>query len=101
MSPRSWRERIEDILSCAQNIRDFTAGMSFEAFLDDPKTIRAVAYEFTTLGEAARAISLEIQKQFPDIPWGKMQRIRNVSCMSISVWVRKSSGKLVRRISRL
>jgi uncharacterized protein with HEPN domain len=52
--------------------------MLFEAFLDDPKTIRAVAYEFTTLGEAARAIPLEIQKRFPDIPWGKMQGIRNV-----------------------
>ena len=78
MSPRAWQERIEDILSCARNIRDFTAGMSFDAFLDDPKTIRAVAYEFTTIGEAARAIPLEIQKQFTDVPWGKMQGIRNV-----------------------
>ncbi len=51
--------------------------MSFDAFLDDPKTIRAVAYEFT-IGEAARAIPLEIQKQFTDVPWGKMQGIRNV-----------------------
>ena len=78
MSPRAWRERIEDILSCARNIRDYTEGMSFDAFLDDPKTIRAVAYEFTTIGEAVRAIPLEIQKQFTDIPWGKMQGIRNV-----------------------
>lgn len=54
MSPRAWKERIEDILSCARNIRDYTEGMSFDAFLDDPKTIRAVAYEFTTIGEAAR-----------------------------------------------
>ena len=52
--------------------------MSFDAFLDDPKTIRAVAYEFTTIGEAAPAIPLEIQKQFTDVPWGKMQGIRNV-----------------------
>lgn len=78
MSPRAWKERIEDILSCARNIRDYTEGMSFDAFLDDPKTIRAVAYEFTTIREAARAIPLEIQNQFADIPWGKMQGIRNV-----------------------
>lgn len=70
MSPRAWQERIEDIL-CARNIRDFTEGMSFDGFLDDPKTIHAVAYEFTTIGEAARAIPLEIQKQFTDVPWGK------------------------------
>jgi uncharacterized protein with HEPN domain len=52
--------------------------MSFDAFLDDSKTIRAVAFEFTTMGEAARAIPLEIQKKFPKVPWGKMQVIRNV-----------------------
>ncbi len=78
MSPRSWQDRVEDILSCAQNIRDYTEGMSFDAFLDDPKTVRAVAFEFTTIGEAARAIPPEIQKKFPDVPWGKMQGIRNV-----------------------
>jgi uncharacterized protein with HEPN domain len=52
--------------------------MSFDAFLDDAKTIRAVAFEFTTIGEAAHAIPLEIQKQYADVPWGKMQGIRNV-----------------------
>lgn len=78
MSPRAWQERVEDILNCARNVQDFTKGMSFESFLDDPRTIRAVAYEFTTIGEAARAIPEEIQKQFPDVPWGRMQGICNV-----------------------
>ena len=78
MSPRAWQERLEDILSCARNIRDFTEGMTLETFLDDPRTIRAVAYEFTTMGEATRAVPPEIQKQYPDVPWGKMQGIRNV-----------------------
>lgn len=27
MSPRTWQERIRDILTCAQNIQDFSAGM--------------------------------------------------------------------------
>jgi len=52
--------------------------MSFDTFLNDPRTIRAVAFEFTTMGEAARAIPEEIQQQYPEIPWGKMQGIRNV-----------------------
>ena len=78
MSPRTWQERIEDILICARNIESFTAGMSFDAFLDDPRTIRAVAYEFITLGEAARAIPEDVQKKYPEVPWGKMQGIRNV-----------------------
>jgi len=52
--------------------------MSFDSFLDDPRTIRAVAFEFTTMGEAARAIPEEIQEKYPEVPWGKMQGIRNV-----------------------
>jgi uncharacterized protein with HEPN domain len=30
------------------------------------------------MGEAARAIPEEIQKQYTEIPWGEMQGIRNV-----------------------
>ncbi len=78
MSPRTWLERLKDILTCAQNIQDFSAGMPFEAFLDDPRTIRAVAFEFTTIGEAARLVPKEIQVKYPNVPWGKMQGIRNV-----------------------
>ena len=46
--------------------------------LYDARTIRAVAFEFTTIGEAARVIPVEIQERFSDIPWSKMQGIRNV-----------------------
>ena len=78
MSPRSWLDRIEDILSCAKNIQVFSVGMTLDEFMDDPRTIRAVAFEFTTIGEAARVVSLEIQERYPEIPWGKMHGIRNV-----------------------
>ena len=78
MSPRTWPERLEDILTCARNIRSFATGLSLDNFLDDPRTVRAVAYEFTTMGEAARAIPQEIQDGHPEVPWGKMVGIRNV-----------------------
>jgi len=63
---------------CARNVQDFTAGMDFVSFLDDPRTIRAVAFEFTTIGEAARAISDEVRERYPEVPWEKMLGIRNV-----------------------
>jgi uncharacterized protein with HEPN domain len=78
VSPRSWQDRVDDILSCARNIREYTQGLSFESFLDDPRTIRAVAFEFTTIGEAASAMPEEVQKRHPQVPWGKMKGIRNV-----------------------
>ena len=77
MSPRPWLARIEDILGCAENIREFTAGMTFSNFLEHPRTIRAVAFEFIPIGEAARVIPQEIQERYSNIPWGKMQGIRN------------------------
>jgi uncharacterized protein with HEPN domain len=37
--------------------------MGMDDFLEDPRTVRAVAFEFTTMGEAARAIPGEIQER--------------------------------------
>jgi uncharacterized protein with HEPN domain len=68
VSPRNWLDRIGDILGSAKNIRDFSSGMTQNTFLEDARTIRAVAFEFTTIGEAARAIPEEIQVRYPNIP---------------------------------
>jgi uncharacterized protein with HEPN domain len=78
VSPRNWQERIRDILVCANNIALFTEMLDFNSFVEDPKTIRAVAFELTTIGEAAKAIPIEIQEKYKEIPWGKIQGIRNV-----------------------
>ncbi len=78
MSPRTWLERIQDILACAHNIQEFTANMNLDAFLKDPRTVRAVAFELTTMGEAARAIPVDVQERYSHLPWDKMQAIRNV-----------------------
>lgn len=78
MSPRNWEKRIKDILQCARNIQAFTAEMTQNSFINDQKSIRAVAFEFVTMGEAARAIPVEVREAAPTIPWEKMQGIRNV-----------------------
>lgn len=78
MSPGSWRNRIQAIRLCMDTIRKFTAGMTFEQFAEDPKTIRAVAFELSTMDEAERAMPLEIQQLYPQIPWDKRQSTRNV-----------------------
>lgn len=78
MSPRSWLVRINDILSSALVIKNFVGNMTIEEFLNDSRTVRAVAFEFTTMGEAARMIPEEVQRKYPNIPWGRMQGLRNV-----------------------
>ena len=78
MSPRSWNTRINDMLLCCNNILLFSKNLNFEAFLNDPKTVRAVAFELTTLGEAVRSIPIEIKEKYTEIPWSKIQGIRNI-----------------------
>lgn len=78
MSHRTWLDRIQDILTSAKNIQSFSEGMTLDVFLADQRTVRAVAFEFTTLGEAARVIPEDVQECYPNIPWRKMQNIRNV-----------------------
>ena len=78
MSHRTPQDRVRDILACARNIQVFTAGMSLESFLDDPKTIRAVAFELMTIGEAVRALPQVVKDLSLEIPWEKMMGIRNV-----------------------
>jgi len=78
VSPRNWQDRVRDILVCTSNIELFTAQIDFDTFVNDPKTIRAVAFELTTIGEAAKAIPIEIQEKYKEIPWRKIQGIRNI-----------------------
>jgi uncharacterized protein with HEPN domain len=78
MSPREWIQRIEDILVCAQNILAFTRGLTLETFEENIMAVRAVAFEFVTMGEAARTIPENVKEEYPQIPWDKMQVIRNV-----------------------
>jgi uncharacterized protein with HEPN domain len=51
MSPRAWHERVEDILGCIQNIQMFAKDMRKDDFTKDLKTIRAVAFELSAMGE--------------------------------------------------
>lgn len=60
------------------NILDFTSDMDLDSFLNDAKTIRAVAFELITMGEAVRAIPVEFKQDHPTIPWANIQGIRNI-----------------------
>jgi uncharacterized protein with HEPN domain len=78
VSPRDLKTRLQDIVSCSVNIQSFIEGMTLDSFMNDPKTIRAVAFELSTIGEAVRTIPNEVQLRYPEVPWGKMLGIRNV-----------------------
>jgi uncharacterized protein with HEPN domain len=77
MFPRAWTERIRDILDAIAEIETFTQGMTFDAFRNDPKTIRAVELDFIIIGEAASGIPETMQAAHPELPWYLMRALRN------------------------
>jgi len=73
-----WRLRIQHILGAIEQIGAFTQGMSFEEFARDAKTVYAVTYAFSIIGEAARNMQAAIVTAHPELPWSQMVRMRNV-----------------------
>ncbi len=78
MPRREWQLRVEDILDAIGRIERYTAGMTFETFVADDKTVDAVARNFAIIGEAVRYIPATVQRRYPRIPWAKMRAMRKV-----------------------
>jgi uncharacterized protein with HEPN domain len=77
VSPRGWKERVEDILDAIAEIQAFTQGMDFDAFRTDAKTVKAVELDFIVIGEAANQIPDEVEDKYPQVPWSLMRAMRN------------------------
>ncbi|WP_416670065.1 HepT-like ribonuclease domain-containing protein [Egbenema bharatensis] len=54
MTDRDIRNSLQDILTTIEMAEQFVAGMTFEQFQDDPKTIFAVTRALEVIGEATK-----------------------------------------------
>ena len=69
---------LRDILESALSIEDFTLGMSFEQFREDPKTVAAVERKFLFIGEAAVRLGREAPVIVADVPWRQIRDLGNL-----------------------
>jgi uncharacterized protein with HEPN domain len=69
---------LEDILQAARAIRRFTQGVSAEEFKANEEKYEAVNRKFEIIGEAARRLSPEVRRRFPQIPWKLITAMRNI-----------------------
>ena len=76
-SSRRWRLRIRHMLDAIAENLQYTAGMTFEQFGGDPKTLKAVAWNLTMIGEAARRIPADLEAAHPEVPWATIRGMRN------------------------
>ncbi len=77
MPPREWLFRINDILAAVSAVQTYTAGMTYEDFIADRKTVDAVVRNLIIIGEASVHISDEICSEYAEIPWQDMRAMRN------------------------
>ena len=59
-------------------IEEYTAGLRFEEFAADRKTVDAVVRNIEIIGEAAGSIPEDVQSRYPAVPWRQMRGMRNV-----------------------
>ena len=68
---------LRDIADAVGLIEEFTAGMDFDAFREDPKTIAAVERKLLGISEAAIRLGKEADLVCPGPPWGEIRGIGN------------------------
>jgi uncharacterized protein with HEPN domain len=61
-----------DMLLAAQNVVEFTTGLTEEAFLASRLVQSAVLREIQVIGEAARQITPEGQSQYGQVDWRRI-----------------------------
>jgi uncharacterized protein with HEPN domain len=70
--------RAQDILDAIAEIQEFVAGMPFERFAADARTLKAVLANFSIIGEAAVHPPPGPLAQAPEIDWREIRRMRNI-----------------------
>jgi uncharacterized protein with HEPN domain len=68
---------LRDISGAIGLIEEFTAGMDFDAFQQDAKTVAAVERELQVLSEAATRLGGEAEARYPGLPRRDMRGMGN------------------------
>jgi uncharacterized protein with HEPN domain len=76
--PRDYRVYLDDIIEAAEQIEQYTSGLSLEAFSKDRKTRDAVLYNLQVVGEAIKKVPEEVRSRHPDIEWKKIAGLRDI-----------------------
>jgi uncharacterized protein with HEPN domain len=74
---RNYTLYVDDILRSIDKCERFVEGYDFEAFKADDKTVSACVREIEVIGEAAKQIPDEVTKQYLNIPWSLMAKMRD------------------------
>lgn len=77
MTDRTYVDHLEDILEAAEKARSFTADMSYDAFVEDDKTVFAVIRALEVIGEATKRLPEDLRARHPQVSWDSMAGMRD------------------------
>ncbi len=77
MSERSDGDFLSDIQEAIRRIATYTAGMTYQAFVEDTKTQDAVIQHLEIIGEVTKNLPKELRDRYPDVPWKGMAGVRD------------------------
>ncbi len=69
---------LNHILDSIKNVFSDTKDFTFEKFLENRQVKDAVTRNVEIIGEAVKRLSPAIYKNFPDVPWQKIARTRDM-----------------------
>lgn len=77
MSKRRDVDLLNDISESVERINKYIQDFSYADFLKDIKTQDAIIRNIEVIGEAVKALSIEIKDKNPDVPWKKISGMRD------------------------
>ena len=77
MSNRDTLLLLDDMFQSAQKIKRYVAGLDFDSFISDEKTMDAVVRNFEIIGEAANRIDPDFKDANPEVEWKRIRGFRN------------------------
>ncbi|MEN8264853.1 MAG: DUF86 domain-containing protein [Nitrospirota bacterium] len=69
--------RLQHMLDEANEACKYAENISFDDFLKDGKTARAIIRSVEVIGEAASKVSDELRREHSEVPWQKIVGMRN------------------------
>ena len=72
------KQRLEDMLNCICNVRQFINGVTFDAFVNDKMRYFAVMKNIEIIGEAANMLTRNFRMIHAELPWRMIVGMRNV-----------------------
>jgi len=77
MTERTSVDHLEDILDAAEKAQRFVEGSTYEAFVNDDKSVFAVIRALGIIGEATKQLREELRDEYPEVPWSLMAGMRD------------------------